>query len=108
MNEPGREKPRSTARHTIDGVAQRVGVDADVLAYLFSECLSAVIEETEEASSCTIRGLGRFRLSTLEAALAAGDKDTSLLLFERTKHQVKNTAFAELKLASRMRGFTQS
>ena len=50
----------ATARRIFEQAGADVGVDADVLAYLFSHCMTAVHREAMRNGSCTVRGLGRF------------------------------------------------
>ena len=53
-------RARATARSIFEQAGADVGVDADVLASLFSHCMTAVHREALRNGSCTVRGLGRF------------------------------------------------
>ena len=94
---------RATARPVFERVAARLAVDADLLAYLFSECLQEVLLETEASGSCTLRGHGKFKKTTLQVML---DEEklpgADVTIFERSKHLPKSTPFATLRLDKRM------
>ena len=94
---------RATARYTFEAVGERLQVDADLLAYLFTECLEEILAETAKTQSCTLRGTGKFRSVTLSALLAEEQSPGNVTVFERTKHQSRNKPFAALQLARRMR-----
>lgn len=103
------KQSRATARPAFERVAERLQVDASLLAYLFGECLGEILVEATTTGSCTLRGLGKFRLTTLAALAEANHSplppdaaESSLMLFDRTKNPVKNTAFAALRLQSRL------
>lgn len=102
MRENPKAPRRATARHAFDAVGDRLQVDPALLAYIFSECLEEVLAEAKAASSCTLRGLGKFRTTSVSELSAEGQGFCDITVFERTKHPVKNTAFAALRLAKRM------
>lgn len=58
-----------TARHVFDEVGKRLGLDAELLAYLFSECMDAMLAQTEHTGACTVRKLGRLRRLRLQDLL---------------------------------------
>lgn len=100
---------RSTARPAFERVAERLQVESSMLEYLFNECFNEILTESMQAGACTLRGLGRFRLTTL-AQLAKDNHSplppdapvSTVLVFERTRHTVKNTPFAALRLKTRI------
>lgn len=96
-------RPSATARPVFEMVAQRVGVDANTLMYLVSECLSEVIKQAEATGSCTMRGQGKFTVSTL-AGLISGKSNQSdrITVFERTKFNQGNRPFQALQLKKRL------
>lgn len=51
---------RATAKPVFAQVAAETGVDANILAHLFSRCMVAVQTEVLLSGSCTVRCLGRF------------------------------------------------
>lgn len=119
--EPGTPTPqplrqyRSTARPAFERVAERLQLDAPLLQYLFAQCMGEILEETQSVGACTLRGLGKFRLTTLAALghdshylLPASASAVDVLVFERTSHAVKNTPFAALRLGSRINKKTTS
>ena len=118
MGVPLLKPTRSTARLVFAGVAERLQVEPSLLEYLFNECLNEVLAEAQTTGSCTLRGLGKFQLTTL--AKLAEDNHLPVLLdstaksqmkvmvFDRTRHAVKNTPFAAFRLSSRLASFPTS
>ncbi len=93
---------KATARAAFEAVGTRLQVDPALLAYLFKECLDEVLAETKASASCTLRGVGKFRVTTTSQLLNEAQGGGDIMVFERTKHQLKNTPFAALQLAKRV------
>lgn len=93
------EQSRASARPVFERTASRLQIDADMLTYLFNECLQDLLLEVETEGSCTIRGVGKLR-RTSPARLLAGEKspDSDVIVFDRTRHRVKNTPFSTYRL----------
>lgn len=91
----------ATARPVFEVVSQRIGVDTDILMYLFGECLTEVFKQVDATGTCTIRGHGKFSVVPLEAFGKA--KSTELLtVFERSKYVKANRPFRALQLKTRL------
>lgn len=89
----------ATARPMFETVAARLGIDADLLAYLFNETLNEIVKSTENAGSCTVRGVGKFRTSQISKLMAeARDPVARVIVFERTAYKPKNRPFAAMRL----------
>lgn len=107
-----KNKVRATARPIFEAVATRLDIDSALLEYLFRECLNDVLVAAHNNGYCTIRGLGKFRMTTL-SQLAQAHRPAlpvesqalgavSIMAFERTRHIIKHSPFSALRLKTRM------
>lgn len=94
---------RPTAKPIFGGAAERLQIDAEVLYYLFGQCLLDLLNEADSAGTCTIRGLGRFKTTKIsELVKPRKGQSDKLIVFERTKHPQTKTPFAAYALRSRI------
>jgi hypothetical protein len=111
VNKKSKPVPRATAKQIFDEVGARLQVDPGLLSYLYGECFAGLINEAEKTGSCTMRGLGRLKKTTVfELVHNYKDLADDLMIFEKTKHNPKNTPFAAWSLKKRItaNGGTQS
>lgn len=101
---------KKTAKHVFERVADRVGMDAKTLAYLFSECLVEVIKEADAVGICLIRGVAKLRKVQLPErrsnAVKTVDKPADkpaepVLVLDVVRAPLLHRPFAEQKLTLR-------